>query len=345
MITAFTLPICSGCATRIRLVKVFLLMTFVALILVGILLSKPDAPQDALIGLATAGLIVSVLFISFNAFDPAKWFQGRFLFANREYLQLFREANPTISAQAIPRYEDGIFFVLFLVFFISFVILGVNATMSLQDQLAPNDVFLFGQTPAGIIMLISGMALLILGAVYVLALYVADRVRHFLKIPPADPLPAHAWVAAWTRAGNLRVVGAITVAILMAVAGLGLRSYFYLTESELAVRSPFESSLRHYRWDDVAAVFVACRFSGKGPQFRYVLRMSDGHVIDFSRVPPGRLASAFERIDSRLDSLSGVRYGFDISEDALSEFGNEHGTGFENAIRSQVQRHGGVTHR
>jgi len=345
MITAITLPVCSECATRIRLVKVFLLLTFALLISVGILLSTPDAPQDALIGISVAGLIMSALLISLNFFDPARWFQGRFSFANREYLRLFREANPAIPAQATRRYEDGIFIIFMSVFLISFVILEAVATMSLQERLAPNDAYLFGQTPAGSMMLTGGMALPILGPVFALAMYVADRVRYFLKIPPSDPLPFHVWAAAWTRAGNWRVVGAITVAFLVAVAGLGLRSYFYVTESELAVRSPLEDSLRHYRWDDVAAVFVASPFSGKGPQFRYVLRMSDGHDIDFSRVPRGRLASAFERIADRLDSLSGVRYEFDISGDALAEFGRKHGTGFENAIRSQVQKHGGVIHR
>jgi hypothetical protein len=44
-----------------------------------------------------------------------------------------------------------------------------------------------------------------------------------------------------------------------------------------------------------------------------------------------------------LDSLSGVRYEFDISEKALVALGSEHGAaGLENAIRSQVLKHGGV---
>ncbi len=345
IITAFTLPVCSECATRIRLVKVFLLLTFAALISVGILLSKPDAPKDAFIGMAAAGLILSVILISFNAFDPARWFQGRFLFANREYLQLFREANPAISAEAIPWYEDGIFMILVSVFLISFAILGLISAMSLQERLAPSDAYLFGQTPAGSIMLVGGMAPLILGPAFALAMYVADRVRHFLKIPPADPLPAHVWAAAWASAGNWRVVGAIAAAFLVAVAAKGFGSYFYLTERELAIRAPLEASLRHYQWDDIAAVSVRCYSSSKGPRVRYVLRMSDGHVIDFDRVPPRRFALVFDRMTSRLDSLSGVRYEFDISEDALAEFGRKHGAGLANAIRSQMQRYGGVIPR
>jgi hypothetical protein len=73
--------------------------------------------------------------------------------------------------------------------------------------------------------------------------------------------------------------------------------------------------------------------------------MSDGHEIDLAQVSPRRLSPAFEQLTSRLDSLPGVRYEFDISEDALAECGRKHGTGFENAIRSQVQRHGGVGQR
>ena len=118
--------------------------------------------------------------------------------------------------------------------------------------------------------------------------------------------------------------------------------YFYLTETELAVRAPLETSLRHYEWDDVAVVSIACRSSRKGPSLRYVLRTSDGQTIDFSRVPAWRLAPVFERITSRLDSLAGVRYEFDISERALDEFGRERDTGLANAIRRQAQRHGGV---
>jgi len=345
MITAFTLPVCTECATRIRLVKVFLLLTFAVLISVGILLSTPDAPQDALIGMSVAGLIVSVILISFNAFDPARWFQGRFSFANREYLQLFREANPAISAEARRRCDDGIFMVFVLIFAISFPLLGVIAAMSLQERLAPGDAFFFGQTPAGWFMLFTGIVALSLGPIVALAMYVADRVRHFLKIPPSDPLPAHVWAAAWVAAGNWRVVGAIVAAFLVAVAGTGFGSYFYLTERELAVRAPLEASLRHYKWDDVAAVSVGCRTSRKGPRFSYVLRMSDGHDINFDRVPPWRLAPVFERMTSRLDSLSGVRYEFDISEDALAESGRKHGGGLENAIRNQAQKHGGTIQR
>ena len=340
-ITTFVLPVCSECATRIRLVKVFLLSTFAVLILVGILLSTPDALRDGLIGMSVAGLILSVILISFNAFDPAKWFQGRFLFANREYLQLFREANPSISAEAIGRHEDGIFAVVVSVFAVSFPLLIAITLMSLQERLAPGNAFVFGQTPAGFMMLFSGMLALILGPIVALALYVADRIRHALKIAPADPLPAHVWAAAWTAAGNWRVVAAIAAAFLLAITAKGFGSYFYLTESELVVREPLESSLRHYPWDEVAAVSVRCRSSNKGPRLRYVLRMSDGHDIDFDRVPPRRLAPVFDRLTARLDSLSGVRYEFDISEDALAEFGREHGAGLEDAIRSQVQRHGG----
>lgn len=345
MFTTFTLPVCSECATRIRLVKFFLLLTFAVLISIGILFSRPDAPQDALIGMAAAGLIMSVILISLNFFDPAKWSQGRFLFANREYLQLFREANPAIPAEAVPRYEDGIFVVVTSVFVISFAVLGMIAAMSLQEQLAPSDAFLFGRTPVGFNMLFGGMVLLILGPVFALALYVADRIHHSFKIPPADPLPAHVWAQAWTASGNWRVVGAIAAAFLLAVVGKGFGSYFYLTERELAVRAPLETSLRHYQWDDVAAVFAGCRIIGKGPRLTYVLRMSDGHDIDFARVPPLRLAPVFERMASRLDSLSGVRYEFDISEDALSEFGRKHRGGLENAIRNQVRRHGGIIQR
>lgn len=133
--------------------------------------------------------------------------------------------------------------------------------------------------------------------------------------------------------------------LLVAIAGKGFGSYFYLTDRELAVREALETSLRHYQWDDVAAVSIGCRSSSQGPSLRYVLRMSDGHEIDLAQVSPRRLSPAFEQLTSRLDSLPGVRYEFDISEDALAEFGRKHGTGFENAIRSQVQRHGGVGQR
>lgn len=341
-ITTFALPICPECATRIRLVKICLLSTFAVLIAVGVLLATPDAPRDGLIGMSVAGLIVSAMLISFNAFDPARWSQGRFSFANREYLQLFRQANPAISAEAIGRHEDGIFAVVVSVFAVSFPLLAVITVMSLQERLAPGNAFLFGQTPAGFMMLFSGMLALILGPIVALALYVADRIRHALKIAPADPLPAHVWAAAWTAAGNWRVVAAIAAAFLLAITAKGFGSYFYLTDEELAVRAPLESSLRHYPWDDVAAVSVRCRSSNKGPRLRYVLRLSDGHDIDFDRVPPRRLAPVFERLTSRLDSSSGVRYEFDISEEALVEFGDKHGPGLENAIRSQMQRHGGV---
>jgi hypothetical protein len=345
MITTFTLPVCAACATRIWRVKAFLLLVFAVPVSVGILLSKPDAPLDWLIGPGVAGLITSVLFISSNTFDPATWFQGRYLFANRDYLQLFREANPAIAAEATPRHTDGIFMILLLVFAISFPMLGAIGAMFLQEQLAPSDTFLFGQTHTGLAMLVGPAALLSLGPAFALAMYAADRIRHALKIPPADPLPAHAWAAAWAASASWRATGAIAAVLLVAIAGKGFGSYFYLTDRELAVREALETSLRHYQWDDVAAVSIWCRSSSQGPSLRYVLRMSDGHEIDLAQVSPRRLSPAFEQLTSRLDSLPGVRYEFDISEDALAEFGRKHGTGFENAIRSQVQRHGGVGQR
>jgi len=345
LITTFTLPACSRCTTRIRLVKVVLLSTFAVLVSVNVLLSKPDAPHDAPIGLGIAGLILSVMLISFNAFDPVMWYRGRFLFANEEYLQLFREANPTISAAEIPRHEDGILIVVALVLLVSFTVTGGIAVISLQERLAPSGAFLVGQTPAGWMMLLSAVVVLIMGPVAVLAMYVADRIHHSLNIAPADPLLAHVRAAARTVSTSWRVTGAIAAACLVATAATGFGSYFYLTEGELAVRAPLEASLRRYRWDDVAAVSIRCRSFGKGPRLRYVLQMSDGQDIDLDRVPPRRLAAVFEQMTSRLDALSGVRYEFDVSERALAEFGAKHGTGFENAIRSQVLRHGGVLQR
>jgi hypothetical protein len=98
MTTTFKLPICHKCFTRIRLTKVVVLLPFVLLFAVGILFPQGSILRDGLMGLGIAGLIAVLLFIIHNLFDPAMWFQDRFMFKNREYLKLFCETNPAFSA-------------------------------------------------------------------------------------------------------------------------------------------------------------------------------------------------------------------------------------------------------
>jgi hypothetical protein len=255
-------------------------------------------------------------------------------------LDLLMTEIPTLER---PRNEDYVFLAVVCVCIFSTIPVAI-AVFLLQRQLAPGDSFLFEPTPIGELMLLVPTLLLSMVPAVALSKYIADRIRHWLKMAPADPLLAPA-LAASARSTNWKLVGTILAALLVAIGGKGFGSYFYLTERGLSVRPPLEFSLRHYQWEDVAAVSMRCRPSRKGPGFRYVLRMSDGVDIDFGRGLTPRFASAFERITSRLDSLSGVRYEFDISEKALAALGKKHGTGLANAIRSQVLRHGGVVQR
>ena len=340
--TTFTLPICSGCSLRITLVKAAVLLVFSAFIVAGVLLSSPAATLDWLIGMGVAGLITSLLLLAFNMFDPAAWLQGRFLFANREYLRLFREANPGVAAEAKPLYEDGVFLLVLSVCVIASALIGAIAIDFLQQRWAPGDAFLLGQAPADSRLLIVPTMLSCTVPAVVLAMHVSDRIHRHLRLAPIESLIASFGASLWAARASFRATASIAAALLAATAVVGFRSYFYVTDTELAVRSPLEDSLRHYRWNDVAVVFLTCRTSSDGVRFSYVLQMTDGRDVDFARVPVRHLAPVLERIGASLDVVSGIQYEFDVAEGALATLGTEYGAGFAEAIRRQVRSHGGL---
>jgi hypothetical protein len=95
----FHLPICARCAKRIRLIKVIPQLLFIAFIGIGFLFPVGSRNRDMfMLGIAfEIGFVVGIIH---NIFDPASWWHGRYLFRNKEYFRLFREANPAVPAAA-----------------------------------------------------------------------------------------------------------------------------------------------------------------------------------------------------------------------------------------------------
>jgi hypothetical protein len=180
-------------------------------------------------------------------------------------------------------------------------------------------------------------------AAMTLSIRIAGYIRRRFKMPTVDPFPPPQ-LALWAASIDWRLTGIVCAVIFIAIAGKGVGSYFYVTELGLFVRPPLEFSLRHYDWEDVTSVTVQLRddFSKTRRRFRYFLGTSDGHYIDLSPAPGARLGEAFESIASRLNSLSHVRYTFDISEARLVSLGTKHGAALEHGLRNQVLTHGGT---
>jgi hypothetical protein len=178
-------------------------------------------------------------------------------------------------------------------------------------------------------------------------------IRRSLRMPDKDLLPVGAWAKSidW-QSIDWRLVAGIAGVILMLVAAKGFGSYFYVTESGVSVRPPLEFSMRHYEWKDVTTVSVHCRdsISKRERRFRYVLEMSNGQEVDLSRALYGisarlRAASAVrfaEFIPSHLNTVLGMRYEFDVSQNALAALGRKHGAVLSNALREQILAHGGT---
>jgi hypothetical protein len=236
--------------------------------------------------------------------------------------------------------------------------LGV-ATFSLQRLLLqPADSVLFGPTPTGELMCV--VPIILVGSVlsFMAALPLAKWIRQGLKMPdiaPLFPVAARAQLQSIKQSTNWRLAGGIAGVILISIEAKGLGSYFYVTENGVSVRPPLEFSMRHYEWNDVTTVRVRCRdsMSKSKLQFRYVLEMSNGQEVELSKALNGasaklRAASAVrfaEFIPSRLNMVPSIRYGFDISQDALASLGERHGVVLSNALREQVLAHGGTLQR
>jgi hypothetical protein len=81
--------------------------------------------------------------------------------------------------------------------------------------------------------------------------------------------------------------------------------------------------------------------------------MSNGLEVDLSGAlygvsPKLRAASAVrfaEFIPSHLNTVSSMRYEFDVSQDALAVLGKKHGVVLSDALREQVLAHGGTLQR
>ena len=227
---------------------------------------------------------------------------------------------------------------------------------SLQRRLQPADSVLFGPTPNGELMFAMPTILIGLLASFRVAWPLARWIRRGLRMPDKAPFPVAAWAKSidWQLI-NWRLVAGIAGVIVMLIAAKGFGSYFYVTESGVSVRSPLEFSMRHYEWRDVTAVSVRCRdsISKRNCRFRYVLEMSDGQEVDLSRALYGvsarlRAASAVrfaEFVPSHLNAVPGIRYEFDVSQDALASLCKGHGVMLSNALSEQVLAHGGTLQR
>jgi hypothetical protein len=85
-------------------------------------------------------------------------------------------------------------------------------------------------------------------------------------------------------------------------------------------------------------------------RFRYILKMSDGYEEDLSsalgattqKVRAAYAARFAESIPSHLNTVPGISYDFDVSEDGLARLGEKRGIALPNAIREQVLAHGGT---
>jgi len=229
------------------------------------------------------------------------------------------------------------------------------AVSSLQRLLQPADSVLFGPTENGVIMFLVPTILIGLVLATAAALILNKWIRRGLGMPEMAPIPAlaaYARVESIWQSINWRLAGGIAGVILILVGAKGFGSYFYVTESGVSVRPALEFSMRHYEWKDVTTVSVRCIHSivKSKNRFRYILKMSDGYEEDLSsalvattqKVRAAYAARFAESIPSHLNTVPGISYDFDVSEDGLARLVEKRGIALPNAIREQVLAHGGT---
>jgi hypothetical protein len=251
-----------------------------------------------------------------------------------------------------PQREDYVY--LAVVCFLTFGIIPLGvATLSLQRLLLqPADSVLFGGTLIGKLMCLVPIILIGFVLSTIAALPLTKWIRRGLRMPDKVPLVVAAWTKSIWHTHTFRLVGGIAGVILVLVAAKGFGSYFYVTESGVSVRPPLEFSIGHYQWKDVTTVSVRCIRSivKSKNRFRYILTMSDGYAVDLSgaldatteKVRTAYAARFAESIPSHLNTVPGISYDFDVSEDGLARLGEKRGMILPNAIREQVLAHGGT---
>ncbi|MGH8760103.1 MAG: hypothetical protein ACREVW_11425 [Burkholderiales bacterium] len=226
------------------------------------------------------------------------------------------------------------------------------AALSLQRLLLqPADSVLFGPALFGELMVL--VPIIVFGVVlsFVAAWPLTNWIRRVLRMRHvAYPVPRAAWEQLIKV--NWRLIGGIAGVILITVGAKGFASYFYVTEGGVSVRPPLEFSMRHYEWTDVTIVRVHYRHSlaRSKSRFRYILEMSDGYEVDLTLAllrPTAKLRAASaarfaESIPSLLNRVPSIRYGFDVSQDALASLAESHGVVLSNALREQILAHGGT---